>query len=178
MTTQDAVIVALLTSLVISTVLIGRSRDLFASVMLFGMFSLLLATLFVALAAPDVAFTEAAVGGGISTILFLLTVSITNSVRSYRARRLYLAFPLCAAVGALLVYASMDMPAFGDPQAPANLHVARYYLSHTMTDIGVPNVVTAVLASYRGVDTLGELAVIFTAGMGAVALLRRGGMRP
>lgn len=175
---QDIIIITLLLSLVLNALLIGRSRDLFASVMLFGMFSLLMATLFIALAAPDVAFTEAAVGGGISTILFLFTVAITRSVHSYRARRLYPAFLLCVAVGALLVYASLDMPMFGDPLAPANTHVAEYYLTNTIGEIGVPNVVTAVLASYRGIDTLGELAVIFTAGIGAVALLRYKEKRP
>ena len=41
-----------------------------------------------------------------------------------------------------------------------------------MTETGVPNVVTAVLASYRGYDTLGETTVVFTAGAGVVALLR------
>ena len=37
----------------------------------------------------------------------------------------------------------------------------------------MPNVVTAVLASYRGYDTLGETTVVFTAGAGVIALLRR-----
>jgi len=36
----------------------------------------------------------------------------------------------------------------------------------------VPNVVTAVLASYRGYDTLGEVTVVFTAGVGVLLLLR------
>ena len=169
---SDTIVIVLLGLLVLNATLIARSRDLFAAGMLFGMFSLLLATLFVALAAPDVAFTEAAVGGGISTILFLLTVSITDNTQSYRARRLLVAVPICLAAAALLIYASLDMPLFGDPQAPANVHVAQYYLTQTMQDTGVPNVVTAVLASYRGMDTLGELAVIFTAGAGAIALLR------
>ena len=41
----------------------------------------------------------------------------------------------------------------------------------TTAEIGIPNIVTAVLASYRGFDTLGETAVIFTAGVGVMALL-------
>ena len=63
------------------------------------------------------------------------------------------------------------MPLFGDLNAPAHIHVAPYYLNHAFEDTGVPNVVTAVLASYRGFDTLGEVTVIFTAGIGVLALL-------
>ena len=47
------------------------------------------------------------------------------------------------------------------------------YLNEIKQEVAVPNVVTAVLASYRGYDTLGETTVVFTAGAGVVALLRR-----
>ena len=49
--------------------------------------------------------------------------------------------------------------------------MAPYYIAHAEAETGVPNVVTAVLASYRGFDTLGEVTVIFTAGIGVLALL-------
>ena len=75
--------------------------------------------------------------------------------------------------GAMLVYGTWDMPAFGDAAAPPNRHVAPYYLERSLPETGVPNVVTAVLASYRGYDTLGELTVIFTAGIGVLLLLGR-----
>jgi multicomponent Na+:H+ antiporter subunit B len=63
------------------------------------------------------------------------------------------------------------MPAFGDASAPAQLHVAPYYLQNAQAETGVPNVVTSILAAYRGFDTLGEVTVIFTAGMGVLVLL-------
>ena len=75
--------------------------------------------------------------------------------------------------GALLMYATIDMPAFGDPDAPPNLHVTPRYLERGEEETGVSNIVTAVLASYRGYDTLGETTVIFTAGMAVVLLLMR-----
>lgn len=72
------------------------------------------------------------------------------------------------------------MPRLGDPEAPVHTHVAPWYLEETPRLIGVPNVVTAVLASFRGYDTLGELFVIFTAGIGVLFLLaspaERGGL--
>ena len=78
-----------------------------------------------------------------------------------------------AAVGLALVYGSLGLPAFSDPNAPVHTHVVRRYLNDTMKETGVPNAVTSVLASYRGYDTLGETTVVFTAGAGVIALLRR-----
>ena len=154
---------------------IAMMSSLFAAAMLFGIFSLLSAAVFVVLDAVDVAFTEAAVGAGISTILMLATLARTNS-RERSGQRLR-PFPLALAAGlvALLAWASADRPRFAAPDAPANLHVAPRYLEQGPEETGVPNVVTAVLASYRGYDTLGEVTVIFTAGVGVLALLGFGG---
>ena len=80
---------------------------------------------------------------------------------------------VASGVGALLVYGSMELPMFGDESAPIHAHVAPQYLQQAVPQTGVPNVVTAVLASYRGYDTLDETTVVFTAGAGVVALLRR-----
>jgi multicomponent Na+:H+ antiporter subunit B len=67
------------------------------------------------------------------------------------------------------------MPRYGDPAAPIHHHVADDYIERTDGDIGVPNMVTAILASYRGYDTWGETTVIFTACVGVMMLL--GGAR-
>jgi multicomponent Na+:H+ antiporter subunit B len=85
--------------------------------------------------------------------------------------------PLAVAIvtGAVLVYGTLDIPAFGDPEAPAQTHVAPYYLERAVPETGIPNVVTAVLASYRGFDTLGEVIVVFTAGIAVLLLI--GGRR-
>jgi multicomponent Na+:H+ antiporter subunit B len=76
--------------------------------------------------------------------------------------------------GAVLVYGTIDMPRFGNAAAPVHHHVAPRYLTQSPDEIGIPNVVTAVLASYRGYDTLGETAVIFTALVGVLLVLGRG----
>jgi multicomponent Na+:H+ antiporter subunit B len=76
-------------------------------------------------------------------------------------------------LGAVLIYGTLDMPKWGDPHSPANTHVSPYYLRHSLEDTATPNVVTSVLADYRGYDTLGETTVIFTAGMACILLLRR-----
>jgi multicomponent Na+:H+ antiporter subunit B len=76
-------------------------------------------------------------------------------------------------IGAALVYGSLDMPTWGDPHSPASTHVSPYYLRHSIEDTATPNVVTSVLADYRGYDTLGETTVVFTAGMACILLLRK-----
>jgi multicomponent Na+:H+ antiporter subunit B len=80
---------------------------------------------------------------------------------------------LSIAAGGVLAYGMQGLPAFSDPQAPIHTHVAPRYLAQAAQETGVPNVVTAVLASYRGFDTLGETLVVFTAGAGVIAFLRR-----
>ncbi len=171
----DVVHIVLFTFLAVIAIAIIRLRDLFAAVMLMGIFSLLSASLFTVMDAVDVAFTEASVGAGISTVLMLATLSLTTSKES----RLYgrpqpLALIVVLLTGAALVYATFDMPHYGDPAAPIHHHVADDYIERIDDEIGVPNMVTAILASYRGYDTWGETAVIFTACVGVMLLLGGG----
>ena len=167
----EAVNIVLLGLLAITAVAAIRLHDLFAVVMMFGVYSLLAATVFVVLDAVDVAFTEAAVGVGISTILMLATLGLVGRWERRPAHRPFLPLLVVAVTGAALIYGTLDMPHFGDPDAPVHHHVAPRYLEKSPDEIGIPNVVTGVLASYRGYDTLGELTVIFTAGVGVLALL-------
>ena len=162
--------VFLLTLLVITAVAIIRTPNLFVAVMLMGIFSLLMSAIFFILDAADVALTEAAVGAGISTVLFLGALALTEqNERSTRPSR-WLALPVIVAL-ALIVYATFDKPRLGDPDAPVHQHVAPWYLEKTPELIGIPNVVTAVLGSFRGYDTLGEVFVVLTASIGVMLLL-------
>lgn len=159
--------------LLVTTIMIIRLRNLFAVVMLSGVFSLLSAGLFVTMDAVDVAFTEAAVGAGLTTVLYLGALALTGSMEKAITRPPYIAVLVMTAMAAVLLYGTMDMPPFGDADAPIHRHVTPEYITGTQTQIGIPNVVSAVLASYRGFDTLGETGVIFTAGIGVLLLLRR-----
>lgn len=144
--------------LIITALSVVVTRSLFAIVTLSGVFSLLSALLFIRMDAVDVAFTEAAVGAGISTVLMLGTLALTS--RSERGDK-----------KTLLIYGTVDMPHFGAPDTPAQTHVGPDYLERIPKEIDVPNAVTAILASYRGYDTLGETAVVFTAGIGVLMLM-------
>tara|TARA_B110000014_G_C20065406_1_gene555205 strand:- start:148 stop:621 length:474 start_codon:yes stop_codon:yes gene_type:complete len=148
-------------------------RDLFGAVVISGVYSLLMAAIFTQLDAVDVAFTEASVGAGISTVLLLATLAL---IKNPKTASYTLNFPgalWATMTGALLMYTVPTMPLFGRPENPVHQHVAPRYISETPEVIGIPNVVTSVLADYRGFDTLGEVTVIFTAGVGVLLLLGR-----
>ncbi len=163
--------IALLILLVVVAVAIVRLRDLYAGAMLFAIYSLLSAGLFAVLDAGDVALTEAAVGAGISTLLFLAVLALAGrEERPARGHNL-LALAVVVVTGACLIYASGDLPDFGAADNPPQTHVAPYYIEQAYPDMGIPNMVAAVLASYRSIDTLGEAFVILTAGLAVVALL-------
>ena len=166
--------VFLLTLLVIVAVAIVRSTNLFAAVMLSGIFSLRMAVNFFLLDAADVALTEAAVGAGVATVLFLSALALTaehEQVRPGGAALQWLPLVVAFATGGLLIYATFQNPVIGDPNAPVHQHVAPWYLENTPELIDIPNVVTAVLGSFRGFDTLGEVFVVFTAGIGVLSIL-------
>ncbi len=174
---------ALLAFLAITAIAVVRVTNLFAAVMLAGIYSLLSAGLFTVMDAVDVAFTEAAVGAGISTVLMLATLALVGSrVTEPEFRIIDIqakvppkrpVFPVFVVVltGAILVFGTLDMPAYGDAGNPVHQHVAPHYLEESGHEIGIPNVVTSVLASYRGYDTMGETTVVFTAAVGVMILL-------
>lgn len=74
--------------------------------------------------------------------------------------------------GLLLAFGSAEMPSWGDPQSPPSLHVSPRYIEDSLAETEVPNMVTAVLADYRGYDTLGETTVIFTGALACLLILR------
>jgi multicomponent Na+:H+ antiporter subunit B len=170
---ETVINIALLTMLAATAIVIVRLRGLLTLIMLTGIYSFLSAALFAYLDAVDVAMTEAAVGAGITTVLLLLTLTQTGASEAApeRPRQRFVGLVVVVVTGAALIYATLDMPRFGDPQAPAQVHVAPRYLEQSGEEVGIPNAVTSVLASYRGWDTLGEVAVVFAAAIGVLLLL-------
>lgn len=189
--------VVLFVFLLATAVVIARLEDLFAAAMLTGIFSLLSAGLFTLMDAVDVAFTEAAVGAGVATVFMLCTLSLTAK-REYQQPTKILPFVVVGITGAALIYGTLDMPVYGDPEAVTHRHLAakfiekeeKAFLSHheaghesdlhgaSEKAVGLPNIVTSILASYRGYDTFGEAVVIFTATVGVMLLLRAKRQKP
>lgn len=176
--------IILLLFLVICGLAAINMRDLLSATVILGAYSLIMAVVWTRLNAVDVAFTEASVGAGITTMLMVAALSRTRRFESKaqyeekRGKKRISMTKLSGLIvviltGAVLIYGTMDMPDYGDPNSPAYTHVAKMYIEKGSHEVGVPNLVTAVLASYRGYDTLGETMVIFTAGIGVILLLRK-----
>ena len=163
---------ALLTLLAVVTLAIVRQRSLFGVVILASVYSFLMASVLIVLDAVDVAMTEASVGAGVSTVILLATLHLIRTTEVRPPRPQLLPLLACAGTGIALVWGTLVLPPFGTADAPIHKHVAPRYLADSIKETNVPNVVTSVLADYRGYDTLGETTVIFTAGIGVMLLLR------
>jgi multicomponent Na+:H+ antiporter subunit B len=150
-------------------------RSLMASVLLLSAYSALFVALLALLGAVDVAFTEAVVGAGISTVVLMTLMGRIDVDAVHEPSKGARAFALAGALGLglALVPALLALPPFGAPDAPALLHLAPDYVRRAVPDMHTPNVVTAILADYRGFDTLIETTVILTAGVACVLISRR-----
>jgi multicomponent Na+:H+ antiporter subunit B len=147
------------------------SADYIKSVIIMALISVLAATTYLVMSAPDVALTEAAVGACASTCILLVGLRhLKKERRSFflTKKQLLLCGSICTLLLFGLCYYSMSLHQYGDPSALASEGVSRYYISNVEKDIGMKSLVTAILASYRGMDTLCETLVIFTAGMSVI----------
>jgi multicomponent Na+:H+ antiporter subunit B len=166
-------ILTLLVLLLICAWAAVRVADLISAVLVLGGYSFFLALAWAAMGSVDVAFTEAVVGAGASTVFFLLALFRTSSktLKPERIRARALGTAVVIALGALLLYGALDLPRWGDPASTTSTHVSNEYLLRSIKDTDTPNVVTSVLADYRGFDTLIETTVIFTAGIACLMIM-------
>lgn len=162
----------LLTMLAATGLLVVRLKNLFTVAMVTGIYSLLSAVFFTLLDAVDVAFTEAAVGAGVSTVLILGTLSLVGHQQKEHKTVQIVPLVIVTITGLLLMYGTLDIPPFGKGDNPIHQHETTvHYLEESSHETGMPNVVTSILASYRGYDTFGETTVIFTAMVGVLLLM-------
>ena len=150
-----------------------RARFLIEVIVLSSVYSALLTAIFVSLDALDVAMTEAAVGVGVTTTLFLATLKLVGNNADSFTKISYISLLTSLGVALLLVIGIAGLPLFGEADTPIHQHLSTYFLENTLNETGVINTVTAILASYRGFDTMGEVVVIFTAGVGVLCLLKK-----
>ena len=159
-----------------TAVLTAIFRDVLAAIIVFAAYSLGMAIFYAVLLAPDVAMTEAAIGAGVTTLLLLLTIAKTvrPSTDATFERPSVPGLLVVGAFTAVVLATVPSFPAVGSETAPiwSNPEVSQYYLEHAYKDTGVENVVTAVLAGYRGFDTFGEAVVVFAAGIAALLALQ------
>ena len=122
--------------------------------------------------APDVAMTEAALGSCITTVIFLKLAKICEDpIVDSSIYTKIIGLIISASFGAALIYAGQDLPSYGAGSTAVQSGVQEYYNANTYGEIGIPSFVAAILASYRGYDTLGETSVIFIAGLCVVMIM-------
>ncbi|ELY48823.1 DUF4040 domain-containing protein [Natronolimnohabitans innermongolicus] len=183
---------ALIAFVVIGALFVAFANDVVGAIVTYAGLTLGIAVIWVLLAAPDVALIEAAVGAGVTSVLFMITVVRTtgmfgdgedDSSASPAFRSVNV--PALVVLGALaipLAYTFLSLPEIGASTAPAISETYGttgeqtpygFYIEESLEDAGFPNAVVAVLVVYRGLDTLGELIVAFAAAVSILIVLER-----
>lgn len=171
----EALNIVLIVFMITCAVAAVRVRELVSAVFMISAFAFFVAILWSMLGAADVSFTEAMVGVGASTIFYLLALFRTDHYAenpSFNYKPVFAGLVVAALAG-LFIWGSRDLPWFGDAGSVANTYLSPVYLQEAVHDAGTPNVVTAVLADYRGFDTLLETAVVFIAGIACILIMRK-----
>ncbi|MCX7991476.1 MAG: DUF4040 domain-containing protein, partial [Proteobacteria bacterium] len=140
--------ILLLIFLIIFSVYSVRTKDLLSSIIILSAFSLVMTIVWTRLNAVDVAFTEASVGAGVSTIIFLSALSRTKREEEGIKSKNFNIYNLVALItviltGAILIYGTIDMPAFGDFDSPVNNVLAPRFIYGSMAELGIKNFVTS-----------------------------------
>lgn len=148
------------------------TNRLFLSIISMGLFSLFCCLSYILMDAPDVALTEAALGACIITVVMLKLAIDTKPGYNILHKQYQITGAIsCLIFLSVMIWAGLDLPEFGDIRTPIHQHVTKYYHDNAFEEIGVKSFVAAILASYRGFDTLGETLVIFTGGIAALFIL-------
>jgi multicomponent Na+:H+ antiporter subunit B len=147
-----------------------KSNNIINSIITLAAYSLICALLYILMDAPDVSLTEAAINACISTCI-LLVVQKTLIINEDQSNFNLFIFLLCFLIFLILTFIILTLFPFGSYETITN-KTAAYYLDNTHRDIGINSVVAAILASYRGYDTLGETLVILTAGISVIMILQ------
>lgn len=153
-----------------------RTRDMFAMMVLLSAYSAFFASTILLLGGIDVAFTETVVGASISTVFLMMLLRWVDpwDKTLQQKRQRVLGAAAATALGAVLMAGVLALPRFGDPEAPVHTHIADDFIRNAYPDTHTPNVVTAVLADYRGFDTLIETSVVLTAALVCLLILGMG----
>lgn len=142
-----------------------RSNNSLVSSLLSSTFSLFTVIMYLILDAPDVAMTEAAIGVLVSIFSIYTIRAVYNAPYEFTESFKPLLFIILLSFASILIYASFDLPEFGSPFAISQQKTATYYIENITSDINIPSIVAAILASYRGYDTLLETLVVLIAGL-------------
>lgn len=162
----------IVTLLIVISIKIIIAKNLLEAVIYTSAFSLLIGLSYLIMDAPDVAMTETALGACFSTCVYLgLLRKLPSNLKDIQRTRVIQASIICLLFIITLTYMGMELYNYGEVNTPLQTHISKYYIENTAQDIGIPSLVAAILASYRGYDTLGETSVILIAGISVLLVL-------
>ena len=177
----------LMAILIITAIAVAFTKRNLTAIIIFTTYSLVMSILWIIIKSPDLAITEAAVGAGITSLLFYITlrdvgelVSTTKVKKRKKSKKTesnlaYNFFSILFTLGivSILLYTINFLPEQGGFNVPALNEVFDRYVSSGVEETGAINIVAAVILDYRAFDTFGEATMLFTATMGVVSLLRK-----
>ena len=180
----------LLSFLLLCAIAVSLSKNLLNSVLIFMGYSLVMSVIWMLLESPDLAITEAAVGAGITSVLFFVTLNRIHSMFKNangekkpkeenipllkKFNRFYPVIVVCFTLffSLVLVLTVSYMPKTGGANNPSNNEVAAKYIEDGLEETGATNIVAGMILDYRAFDTLGESHVLFVAAITVTILLR------
>lgn len=162
--------------MILAALIAVEMRGLLNSVIALGAVGMGLVLQFLLLRAPDLAIVQLVVEILILILLIRATVKLDRPSESTLKENW--AYVLCllffAGVFLWFGYGALEgLPLFGAPE----MSVSDYYISNAMEETGAANIVTSILLDFRAYDTLGEVTVLFTSIVGAIAVLRKIGRK-
>jgi multicomponent Na+:H+ antiporter subunit B len=155
-------------SVIIISIITIFSKENIIRAFAFSSLSFLICLIYLLLDAPDVALTEASIGACLTSVIIVIFISKIKESDSqgYSLPRIFLGCITIIFIFAFFIKIEEILPDFGSVNSPLNQGVSQYYIKNTIDEIGISSFVAAILASYRGFDTLGETLVILVAGIG------------
>jgi multisubunit Na+/H+ antiporter MnhB subunit len=160
----------LLIFMIVGAVIATEVKDILSSVIAIGAVGLGLSVSFLVLKAPDLAITQLVVE--ILCLIILIKATIKRDIPfSTSGRWLFNTIGTLAFIAIFLAFAYFalkELPRFGYPI----MRVSGNYLAQGLEKTGAANIVSSVILDFRAYDTLGEAAVLFTAAMGVLAVMR------
>ncbi|RLF46669.1 MAG: hypothetical protein DRN29_04630 [Thermoplasmata archaeon] len=166
----------LLLFMVIAAIVAIETRDLLAAVISVTAVGFGVIIGFFYMRAPDVAIVPIVVE--VLILIILIRATLRVGLKTFIGNRDFFGMMVTMAMLAVIFLAGIrvfnDFPTFGVPvMARIADAPSRLYLANGLKETGAANIVTAVLLDYRAYDTLGEATVLFTAIVGAIAVIRK-----
>jgi multicomponent Na+:H+ antiporter subunit B len=165
----------LLIFMIAAALIAVRAKDLISSVIAVGAVGIGLSLAFLILKAPDLAIMQLVVE--ILSLIILIRGTIRRDLPFSASGRWYfntiVTLTFIAVFLGLSVFVLKSLPALGD----APMRVSKVYLAEGQALTGARNVVSSIILNFRAYDTLGEVAMIFTAIIGVLVIARETGRK-